>query len=157
MNKEYEVNQKAQKKSFKKYRKLIRKIILWIGLGVVSTFVFPTGIIFNFLKGFCSEYIAASIAIWAQILCMGASVVETLINSYKAIREKNKINDLQDEEENIIDVIIKENDDLTKKVEQLEKDKLHVKENNLSKTKTLNYEMKREINNNNEEEKKYVK
>ena len=157
MNKEYELNQKEQKKSFKKYRKLIRKIILWIGLGVISTFVFPSGIVFNFLKSFCTEYVAGSIAVWAQILCMGASVIETIINSYKAAKEKNKINDLQDEEENIIDVILKENDDLKKKIESMEKNKVHSKENNLLYDKTLSYEKRNQINNNDEEEKKYVK
>ena len=157
MNKDYEINQKAQKKSFKKYQKYIRRIILWIGLGVVSTFVFPSGIIYNFLKGFLSEYIAGSISVWAQILCMGASVVETIVNSFKAVKEKSKINDLQDEEENIIDVIMNENDELKKKVESLEKTKSYSNQNNLNYQKDKEKRQENNIDYENEKEKKFVK
>ena len=123
MNKEYEKNQNAQRKSFRKYRKYIGKILLWGAVAVASAFIIPYGGMFSALKGLVGESIAMNATFLTQWGLTAGGVIGSLVNAVKANRERKKIDDAQDEEENIIDGMVNENDDLKRKVDSFEKAK----------------------------------
>ena len=123
MNKEYDRNQKYQRKSFKQYRKYIGRILLWSGIAVASAFIIPYESLFTFLKGMLGESIAMNATFLAQWGITAVGGIGAIINTLKANHERRKIDDAQDEEENIIDNMLNENDELKKKVESLEKTK----------------------------------
>lgn len=154
---EYSVNKKKERRSFKKYRKCIKKIFLWGGLGVLSAFVFPYGTLFTFLKGLVSEYLAGSITFIAQWGLATLGGLGAIINTINAHQERKKIEDAQDMEDDIVDVLVNENDKLTKKVEDLEKQKEKVNTEAKSNTKTNADLEKSSRNIDYEEEKKYTR
>ena len=160
MDKEYSKNQKYQRKSFKKYRKYIGRILLWGGIAVASAFILPYGALFTALKGLVGEYVAGSATFFAQWGLTALGGIGAVVNTIKANRERKKIDNAQDDEENIIDSMVNENDKLKRKIENLEK----------SKTKDLDHEVKiksmddkektintHDIEESIEKEKKYVK
>lgn len=161
MNKEYNDNQKKQRKAFKKYRKYIGKILLWGGISVVSTFVLPWNGLLNLLNPILGNYIAGSVTFFSQWLLTGAGVLGAVTNAIKANRERKRIDDSQDEEENIIDGMVNENDELKRKVENLEKSKSKTIDKEERYTKTYDDKEKElhtiEKEENDEKGKKYVK
>lgn len=160
MDKEYSKNQKYQRKSFKKYRKYIGRILLWGGIAVASAFLIPYGGLFAALKGLLGEYVASSVTFLTQWGLVAAGGIGSIINAIKANRERKKIDDAQDDEEKIIDSMINENDELKRKVENLEKSKTKTLEANTKvkvmddKEKDLNVYDNLEVT---EKAKKYVK
>ena len=136
MNKEYDKNQKYQRKSFKKYRKYIGRILLWGGIAVASAFILPYGALFTALKGLLGESIASSATFFAQWGIVAAGGIGAVINAIKANRERKEIDNAQDDEENIIDSMVNENEDLKRKVESLEKGKTKSIDEN-TKVKTI--------------------
>ena len=157
-NKEYLENQKIQRRSFKKYCKHMIKLLISLLFAGASAFVFPSNIFVwlnNLLKGIIGSYLSASITVWTQILCMFGGVLSGIYHAYKASKSKDEIDIAQDEEENFVDRLINENDNLTKKVENLEKEK--EVENKKSNTKSDLIKNNREISYEEEKVKKYTK
>ena len=134
-NKEYSTNQKKQKKSFKKYRKYIGRIFLWGGIALVSAAFFPVGVA-TALKGMLGDFLGGSASFFLQWGIAGAGAIGAAVNGIKANSERKKIEIAQDEEEDIVDRIINENDNLTKKVESYEKSINKEKDITESKVKT---------------------
>ncbi len=153
---EYQSNQKKQRKSLKKYRKSILKALLWGGIGIASAFLIPYGGMFSALKGFIGESIAMNATFFTQWGVALAGVGGAVINGIKAIHERNKIEKAQDEEEDIVDRILNENDNLSKKIDNLEKQKTKEenKKNTMSNDLTKN---NRNIDIDYEEEKEKVR
>lgn len=154
---EYSVNKKKEIKAFKKYRKYIRKIFTWATIAVASAFIIPYGSLFTLLKGVVSEYLASSITFIAQWGLATLGGLGTIINAINAYQERKKVEEAQDEEDNIVDVLINENDKLSKQVESLEKEKVKVNNVVKSNTKTNNNLEKNHRNMDNEEERKYTR
>lgn len=160
MNKEYDKNQKYQRKAFKKYRKYICKILLWGAVAVASAFVIPYGGLFAALKGILGESLAMNATFFAQWGITALGAIGSIVNVIKANRERKKIDNAQDDEENIIDSMVNENDELRRKVEDLEKTKTKSIE---EKTNVKAYDDKEKefdtitMEDENEKGKKYVK
>ena len=151
----YKTNQNKQKKSLKKYRKHILKALLWGGIGLASALFFPAGV-FPALKGVLGESIAMNATFLTQWGIAAAGGIGAVVNTIKANRERKKIEVSQDEEEDIVDAMITENDNLSRKVEGLEKQKVKEEKksntlgNNLTKSNSsIDYEE--------EEEKKHTR
>lgn len=129
-------------------------------VAVASAFVIPYGGLFTALKGLLGESIAINATFFTQWGIAAAGVIGSVINVIKANRERRKIDNAQDDEENIIDSMVNENDELKRKVENLEKSKVKTMEENQKvkslddKEKSIHYQ---EIDNEYEEEKKLVK
>ena len=123
MNNEIRNNQKEQRRSLKKYRKHIGKILLWGGVAVASAFVFPYGGIFNLLKGVIGESLAMNAVFFTQWGITGAGLIGGIMNAIKAKHERGKLENAQDEAEDLADGLVNENDELKRKVEELAKDK----------------------------------
>ena len=158
MNKEYTENQKKQRKSFKEYRKQMLKLLGSTIVGIVTAFAFPGRPIYEFLQKFFTDYIAGSITIWTQLIIMGVCGIKAVYHTFKAASEKQNIDNLQDEEENIVDYLVNENDKLNQKINSLEKEKTIVKE--IEKTSSKAVSNLRKVNANEEENvkvKKYTK
>ena len=157
MNKEYYNNQKEQRKTFKKYRKHMLKLLASAVIGVAASFAFPGAPLFAFLKSFLSEYVAGSIVVWSQILTMAGCGIGTIYHTFKAAREKQKMDELQGEEENMVDCLTNENDELKKKVDDKDKELAKTKEE--TKTESRSYDNKEKNNNSyvREEEKQKTK
>lgn len=160
MNKEYSNNQKIQKKSFKKYRKYIGRVLLWGAVAVASAFVIPYGTLFASLTNLVGRSLAANITFFTQWGLVAAGGMGAVVNVFKANHERRKIDIAQDEEENIIDSMVNENDKLKQKVENLEKSKEKVYEEN-TKVKSIDVKEKsiddKMVEEENEKVKKYVK
>ena len=156
-NSEYQKNQKQQKKSFSKFRKFMGKVLLWGGIAVASAFVVPYELMLGALKPILGESIAINATFFTQWGIAGLGVIGAAVNAIKAHRERKKIENAQDEEEDIVDRIITENDNLNRKVDSLEKQK--VKEENKSNTKTNSNLIKsnNSIDYEEEEEKTYTR
>ena len=159
MDKEYSKNQKEQRKSFKKYRKYIKRSLLYGAIAIASAFVIPYEGLYTLLQGYLGESLAASATFFIQWGIAGFSALGSIFNAFNANRERKKIEDTQDEAENIFDSVVNENDELKKKVENLEKTKTKLLEE--AKIKTIDDKEKvipvRAINNSNENKKNYVK
>lgn len=155
-NKEYRENQKKQKKSLKKYRRHIIKAAIFGGIAIASAFLFPTGLV-GVLKGLLGDYIGGSVAFFTQWGLAGAGIIGATSNVIKANVERNKIEKSQDEEEDIVDCIINENDNLERKVNNLEKqkDKTINKDNTKSNDRVVKIDNSLEYEE--ENQKKYTK
>jgi len=129
MNKEYYTNQKKQKKTFKKYRKYIGRILLWAGIGLASALFFPGGALMGVIAGINSELDAVSIAFLAQWGIAALGLGGAVYNGIKAHYAAKKIDDSQEEEENIVDCIVRDKENLERKVENLSKTKVKEEEN----------------------------
>lgn len=152
MDKEYSKNQRSQKKSFKEYRKHMIRAGISIVLALLGTFAFPSSLVVELLKGF-GEYVGVSVAVWSKILLMAGGTIGTIVNGIKAKKVKDKIDDLNDLEEEIVEKIVYDKEKLEQKNHDLEKTKL--KEEVLDqKTK---YERKDNYSNEVEEEKRLIK
>ena len=123
MNKEYQDNQKKQKKTFKKMRKYIGRIFLWAGIGIASAAFFPGGAIMELLKGTLGELLARSVAFFGQWGIAATGLVGAIINGIKAHNAAETIDDSQEEEENIVDCLVRDKGKLERKVEDLSKKK----------------------------------
>ncbi len=119
MDKEYRDNQRKQKKTFKKFRKYIKKILLWAGIGIASAAFFPGAAVMNALTGLIGSYYATSAAFFAQWGITAIGFGTAAYNGYKAYRAANTIDDLQGEEENTVDVICRDRDDAVRKYESV--------------------------------------
>ena len=156
-NKEYRNNQKEQKNSFKKYRKSMWKVLGGFLFAFLAAFALPQTVfpwLYGILKGFLTEYVAGSIVVWTQIISICAGVLTGFVNSIKAIKAKEDIDKYQGLEEDIVDSLIREKDELQKKVDGLEKENIKVKEETKTNTKTTTY---RKVNSSYEEENEKVK
>ena len=124
-NKEYRENQKIQRKSFKKYRKCMWKVLIYFFLAVGSVTVLPHILapLHEPLSRLFSTLIANSIHVGAQLLVLFGGVLGGVVNAIKANKARWEIDNAQDEEENIVDSLINENEELLKKVDNLEKQK----------------------------------
>ena len=141
-SKEYRENQKIQRKEFKKYRKYMWRILISILFTVASSFIFPGNLfvwLHNFLSGFLSKFIADSIVVWTQVLCMAGGVIGAVANTIKASNAKNAIDKAQDKEEDIVDSLLDQKDELLKKVDELSKEKEKVVTESKTYTKTEDY------------------
>ena len=116
MDKEYRDNQRKQKKTFKKYRKYIKKILIWAGIGIASAAFFPGAALMNALTGLIGSYYATSAAFFAQWGITAIGFGTAAYNGYKAYRAANTIDDLQDEEENTVDGICRDKDNAEKEL-----------------------------------------
>lgn len=160
MDKEYRNNQNAQKKSFKNYRKHIRRIFLWVAIAVLSSFVIPYGALLVALKGIMGSYLATSVTFFIQWGIVVAGCLGGIFNAINADIEKRHFADLQAEEENIFDSLINETYTLKRKVEDLEKSKTKTIEANTkvkttgSKERSVEYQETKEMA---PKVKKYVK
>lgn len=130
MNKEYEKNQKSQRKSFKNYRKYIKKGIILGAIAVASAFVIPFGGLMTALKGVVGESLAMNATFFTQWGLTALGGIGAIVNGIKARNARKNIDNAQDEEENIIDGMVNETDDLKRKVNQLEKTKTKTLEEN---------------------------
>ena len=157
MNKEYKRNQRVQRKSFKKYRKYIGKIFLWGAIAVASAFLIPYEAMFAAIKGLLGESIAINATFFTQWGIVAGSLLGSVVNAIKANHERRKIDNAQDEEENIIDGMVNEYDKLKSKVDSLEKTKTYNLEENKAKTFDDKEKEINVIENVEEKEKKYVK
>ena len=137
-SKEYYNNQKQQRKSFKNYRKHMLKLLGSSLVGMAAAFAIPWRVLFNFLLKFTTEYIAGSVTIWTQIALMAFCGIKAVYHTYKAAKEKVKMDNLQGSEEDMVDSLINENDNLLKKVDSLENEKVKTKEE--VKTTTKSYD-----------------
>lgn len=130
MDKEYQANQRKQKRTFKKYRKYIGRIFLWAGIGLASAIFFPGAAVMGALKGFMGDFLAGSVAFFGQWGIAAAGLVGSVINGIKARHAAKTIDDSQEEEENIVDCMVRDNENLVRKVDNLSKTK--VKEENVN-------------------------
>ena len=138
-NKEYRENQKIQRKEFKKYRKHMWKVIGYLLLAGASAFIFPYNLLVGLngiLKPLIGEYVADSITVLVQMLGMFGGVVGGIVNTYKAAKAKDAVDQAQDDEEEIVNSLIDEKDNLLKKVENLEKEKEKIITESKTVTKT---------------------
>ena len=143
MDKEYDKNQKAQKKSLEKYRKHIGKALLWGGIGLASALFFPAGV-FPALKGLLGESIAMNLTFFTQWGIAAAGAIGAGVNSLKAHKERKKIEESQEYEEEIIDAMQDEKTNLEEKVKEYEnelsKQKANTKANDNKKTNNYSEE-----------------
>ena len=129
MDKEYRANQRKQKRTFKKYRKYIGRVFLWAGIGLASALFFPGGAIMGALKGLMGEYLAGSLAFFGQWGIAAAGLVGSIVNGIKAHNAAKTIDDSQEEEENIVDCMVRDKEQLERKVDNLSKTKVKEEEN----------------------------
>lgn len=156
MDKEYQANQRKQKRTFKKYRKYIGRIFLWAGIGLASALFFPGAAVMGALKGLMGEYLAGSVAFFGQWGIAAAGLVGSVINGIKARHAAKTIDDSQEEEENIVDCMVRDKEHLERKVDNLSKTKDKKEEN----VKTANLELVKSnstITNEKDEEAKTLK
>ena len=125
MDKEYRANQRKQKKTFKKFRKYIGRIFLWAGIGIASAAFFPGAAVMSALKGVMGDLLATSVAFFGQWGIAGVGFIGAMVNAIKAHHAAKTIDNSQEEEENIVDCIVRD------------KDNLQIKVDNLSRTKEL--------------------
>ena len=151
MNKEYKENQKKQKKTFKKYRKYIGRVLLWAGIGIASAIFFPGAAVMGALQGVLGEFLAGSVAFFGQWGIAAAGLVGAVTNGVKAFHAAKTINNSQEEEEDIVDSIVRDKENLERKVEDLSKTKVKNNENtkdlemNLTKDNSSIHEEKEDI------------
>ncbi len=156
-NLEYNKNQKEQKKSFKKYRKYMGKILLWGGIALASAFIAPYGLMLGALKPLIGESLAMNATFFTQWGIAAFGALRAGINAAKAHHERKKIDDAQDEQEDIVDSMINENDNLKRKVENLEKQKVKEEDKSYEKTNNNLVKSNQGIDYDEEEEKKHTK
>ena len=148
MDKEYDKNQKEQKKTFKKYRRFIGKALLFGGIGLASALFFPAGV-FPALKGLLGESIAMNATFFTQWGIALAGAIGAGVNALKAHRARRKIEESQEYEEEIIDAMQEEKGNLEEKVKEYEKELTMQKENNKtsnnSKANSNTFEYQEEI------------
>ena len=151
MDKEYDKNQKEQKRTFKKYRKFIGKALLYGGIGLASALFFPAGV-FTALKGLLGESIAMNLTFFTQWGIAAAGAIGAGVNALKAHKARKKIEESQDYEEEIIDSMQEEKDNLEEKVKEYEKELTKQKDNNKtndnSKTNSNTNEYQEEVEEN---------
>ena len=154
MNKEYLRNNKKQKKSLKKYRNALIKVVIGSIIAVLGLTI-PAHIITSFLGNLVIDAeVSNLIAVLTKTLMMAGGVSATVINTIKAHLVMKEYGNLSDEEEEIVNYLEKENDENKEKSLSLEKE--------LAKEKDKNKKMEKEIDNdkiavlNNEIREKYV-
>ena len=161
MNSEYTKNQKKQRNAFNKYRKYIKKGLLWGGVGIISALIFPWKSVFTFAKGLIGESLATSITFFSQWGIAGLGLAGAMVNSIKALRERKKIDDAQDDEENIIDGMVNETDKLQRQVKDLERMYINEKEKKETNVKSVDDKEKENLSQSFSDEdevaKKYVR
>ena len=127
MDKEYRANQRKQKKTFKKFRKYIGRIFLWAGIGIASAAFFPGAAVMGALKGVLGDLLATSVAFFGQWGIASVGFIGAMVNAIKARHAAKTIDDSQEEEENIVDCIVRDKEQAEIKLNNLERVK--VKEN----------------------------
>ena len=135
-------NEKKQKKTFKEYRKRILKALFGFVAFGASLFILPEFVfapLYNFMKGFISENAASSITFFTQMFVTILSGVSGIVNSISANRAKHRLNNYQNEAEEIVNSINLENEELLSKVKELEKQKLNVNTNSKTNSRSSNY------------------
>ena len=91
------------------------------------------------MKGFISENAASSITFFTQMFVTILSGVSGIVNSISANRAKHRLNNYQNEAEEIVNSINLENEKLLSKVKELEKQKLNVNTNSKTNSRSSNY------------------
>ena len=149
MNKEYLSNNKKQKKSLKKYRKSLIKVVIGSIIAVLGLTI-PANIITGFLgKAIIDAELSNLIAILTKTLMMAGGVASTVVNTIKAHSAMNEYHDLEDEEEEIVNYLEKEKDDSKEKSLSLEKELIKEKDKNkdIKKAQELNNDKLPVLNN----------
>ena len=128
MNREYLTNSKKQKKSLKKYRNALIKVVIGSIVAVLGLTI-PAHIITNFLENLVIDAeVSNLIAVLTKTLMMAGGVSATVINTVKARLAMQEYGNLSDEEEEIVNYLEKEKDDNKEKVVSLEKELTKVQE-----------------------------
>lgn len=161
MNKEYLSNNKKQKKSLKKYRNALIKVVIGSIIAVLGLTI-PANIITSFLgKAIIDAEVSNLIAVLTKISMMAGGVVSTVVNAIKAHSAMKEYGNLEDEEEEIVNYLEKENDDNKEKSLSLEKELSKEKDKNKQLNKSMSDNEKSFTNDkiieNNEYEKNDVK
>lgn len=150
MNREYLRNNKKQKKSLKKYRNALIKVVIGSIIAVLGLTI-PAHIITSFLGNLVIDAeVSNLIAVLTKTVMMAGGVSATVINTIKAHLAMKEYANLEDEEEEIVNYLEKENDDNKEKTLSLEKElakekdknKEIDKENELKKNIVLSNEIK---------------
>ena len=129
MNKEYTVNSKKQKKALKKYRKALIKIVI-ASLICVLGLTLPGHILADLIvkNVFIDSETSLLITVLTKTIMMVGGLAGTIVNTIKAHHAMKEYEGLEDEEEEIVQYLEKENEDTKEKTISLEKELTKVKE-----------------------------
>lgn len=136
MNKDYQKNEKLERKAWHKYRKALIKIAIAVGVSFLGIII-PAGPIAEFLVSFIPSDLAVLISIMSKVALSSFGVLLGIKNIISANLAKRKMNDLEDYEEGMVENLEQEIKKGEDKSQSLQERLTRVQEDNKNLEKKL--------------------